>query len=45
MTPDEKALNRLRFFAKVAAKECRHLLDTDQRLFASTIWTKRNTLT
>lgn len=34
MTPDEKTLTRLRFFAKVAAKECRHLLATDQRLFA-----------
>ncbi len=35
MTLDQKALQRLRFPARVVRKECRHLATPDQRLFGS----------
>lgn len=33
MKPDDKLIQRLQFLARVVAKESRHLVSTDQRLF------------
>lgn len=45
MTLDERTLTPLRFLANVAAKECKHLLATDQRLFAAPFTIERAALT
>ena len=36
MTLDEKKILRLQFLVRVIGKECKHLNNTDQRLFKST---------
>ena len=35
MKPDTTIVTRLQFLVRVTEKECRHLLDTDQRLFSA----------
>ncbi len=41
MKPDERALARLKYLARIVERECQHLLATDARLFATPFTAER----